>query len=169
VLWPQGHTRPWSVNFRLHPHSGLPAPLPIFLLVRFACVLRVVFRPWLPYRFPRGRFLTWLRHRSRRPWLPYRFPRGGLRRATSWDPSRTARDYALSAMAVEWKDESRRHVGCVGQHDGDAGVHTCRHSVRRSRCRRAIDNGPGEVFDQEPRGLVRRTPFHAMYATRSEL
>jgi hypothetical protein len=30
-----------------------------------------------------------------------------------------ARDYALSMMAVEWKDKSRRCVAC-GEHDGDA-------------------------------------------------
>ena len=60
-----------------------------------------------------------------------------------------ARDYALPVMAVEWKDESRRRVACVGEHDGDAGVHACRHQCAGQGSLRGIDNDPGEVFDRD--------------------
>jgi hypothetical protein len=67
-----------------------------------------------------------------------------------------------------------------------ASLHAVINALAKVACG-VIDNGPGEVFDRdadfavilldaalavgkrEPRGLVRCTPFHAMYATRGEL
>src|SRR5262245_58177837 len=78
--------------------AGFPTD---FLVVRFTRVLRVcVFLPWLLYRFPHGRFDR--RNGGSERWLPADFPAVGCERRDVLDPSRPARDYALSAMAVEW-------------------------------------------------------------------
>src|SRR5262249_31838548 len=85
-------------------------------------------------------------HRCASDWcsgrgFPTDFPVVGCERRNVLDASRPARDYALSAMAVEWKDE----VACVGQHDGDA---------RRSYMPPALVK-VADGLSREPRGLVR--------------
>src|SRR5262249_8115784 len=89
-----------GVQFRLHPHLACRLPYR-FPRGRFTRVLRVcVFLPWLLYRFPHGRFARGNGGSER--WLPADFPAVGCERRDVLDPSRPARDYALSAMAVEW-------------------------------------------------------------------
>src|SRR5262249_28843378 len=115
-----------------------------------------VFRPWLPYRFPRGRF----RPRHICPSFPTDFPAVGcetliLRTRRAITPCR------------RWRWNGRTTPDGVSR----ASVSTMATpaSIHARWSRWPTGYRPGEVFDREPRGLVRRTPFHAMYATRSEL